>query len=109
MLGKWKREVPVYLFTGFLEGGKTSFINESMNEEDFTEGERNLVIVYEQGETECDFPVNDSTQVEIFEEFNKEDLLKLNDSFRPEKVLIEYNGMWTLEELYRGIPENRSR
>ena len=45
-------EVPVYLFTGFLESGKTRFIQEMMTDDRFNEGERTLLLVFEEGEEE---------------------------------------------------------
>ena len=69
---KWKRQVPVYLFTGFLESGKTTFMNESMAEPEFTAGERNLCILCEEGEVEPDFTDNTERGYENFvEKFRK--------------------------------------
>ena len=44
--------IPVYIFTGFLEGGKTSIIQESLNDEKFNSGEKTLVLLCEEGEVE---------------------------------------------------------
>ena len=41
--------IPVYLFTGFLEGGKTSMIQESLNDQNFNSGEKTLVLMCEEG------------------------------------------------------------
>ena len=43
------RELPVYMFTGFLEGGKTTFIQESLEDDRFNSGERTLLLVCEEG------------------------------------------------------------
>ena len=43
------KEIPVYLFTGFLEGGKTHIIQESMADERFNTGEKTLIILCEEG------------------------------------------------------------
>ena len=48
-------QVPVYLFTGFLDSGKTSFIQETLEDPRFNDGERTLVILCEEGEAELDF------------------------------------------------------
>ena len=45
-------EIPVYLFTGFLESGKTKFIQEMMTDDRFNEGEKTLLLVFEEGEEE---------------------------------------------------------
>ena len=47
-------DLPVYLFTGFLEAGKTKFIQETLEDERFNTGERTLLLVFEEGEEEYD-------------------------------------------------------
>ena len=47
-------EVPVYLFTGFLEAGKTKFIRETLCDKRFNDGGKILLIVCEEGEEEYD-------------------------------------------------------
>ena len=47
-----EKMIPVYLITGFLEGGKTSFLNFTMSQEYFADGEKTLLIVCEEGEEE---------------------------------------------------------
>ena len=47
-------EIPVYLFTGFLESGKTTFIQDILEGSDFNAGERTLLLMCEQGEVELD-------------------------------------------------------
>ena len=47
-------KLPVYLFTGFLEGGKTTIILESLNDQNFNSGEKTLVILCEEGIEELD-------------------------------------------------------
>ena len=49
-----KLEVPVYLITGFLESGKTSFLQEIFESGEFADGERGLLISCEEGEVELD-------------------------------------------------------
>ena len=46
--------IPVYAFTGFLEAGKTKFIQETLEDERFNSGERTLVLICEEGEEEYD-------------------------------------------------------
>lgn len=85
---KWKRQVPVYLFTGFLESGKTTFMNESMAEPEFTAGERNLCILCEEGEVEPDFTDNTEISIEYIEDeasVSKEYFLMLNEKYKPGK------------------------
>ena len=44
--------MPVYLFTGFLEAGKTRFIQETLEDKRFCNGERTLLLLCEEGEEE---------------------------------------------------------
>ncbi len=104
------KEVPVFLFTGFLEAGKTEFLQESLEDPEFNSGEKSLIILCEEGEIEFDldkFPKN-SVTVEVIE--NEEDLsqelfLELVEKHKAERVLVEYNGMWMLDNLYRSMPQ----
>ena len=45
-------DIPVYLFTGFMDAGKTKFIQETLEDKRFDTGERTLLIVCEEGEEE---------------------------------------------------------
>lgn len=105
-------EVPVYLFTGFLGSGKTTFIQELLEGEDFYDGERTLVLLCEEGEVELEpdkfaFP-------DIFvERVQKEDLRPdmqrlagLTEKHMADRVLIEYNGMWPMADLFTAAPAN---
>ncbi len=111
MNSTWDREVPVYLFTGFLEGGKTTFMNESMIEDDFAGGERNLCIITEEGEVPAaiDTYKGETAVLEVIEnqaDFTREYLTVLNNRHRPDKVMLECNGMWMLDHIYQNLPDN---
>lgn len=93
-------EVPVYLVNGFLESGKTTFIEETLNDKEFTAGEKTLLIVCEEGEVEYDEKELSSMNVDIItvdEELNEEFLNRCSDHYHPKRVMIEYNGMWNVE------------
>ena len=45
------REIPVYLFTGFLDAGKTTFIQETLEDPQFNDGQKTLILLCEEGET----------------------------------------------------------
>ncbi len=47
-------QIPVYAFTGFLDSGKTKFIQETLEDPRFNAGERTLLLVFEEGEEEYD-------------------------------------------------------
>ena len=49
-----KQQIPVYLFTGFLEGGKTKMLQEILEDENFNDGCKILLIVCEEGIEEYD-------------------------------------------------------
>ena len=49
------QQIPVYAFTGFLDAGKTKFIQETLEDPRFNAGERTLLLVFEEGEEEYDF------------------------------------------------------
>ena len=105
------REIPVYLFTGFLDSGKTTFIQETLEEPDFNGGEKTLVVLCEEGEIEleparfaCD-DVNIVT-VEDEEELKPEFFSALESEYEFDRIIVEYNGMWILDNFYNSIPEN---
>ncbi len=102
---------PVYLFTGFLEGGKTHIIQESMEDKKFNSGEKTLIIQCEEGVDELD-PSRFYGQNVYLEqigseaEFTKENLTALAKKYRLDRIIIEYNGMWMLNTLYENLPDN---
>ena len=44
-----REPIPVYVFTGFLESGKTQFIKEIIADPGFTENERTALLLCEEG------------------------------------------------------------
>ena len=55
------RDIPVYLFTGFLESGKSTCFQEILEEGNFEDGLRTLYLMTEEGEKETvqiKFPLN---------------------------------------------------
>ncbi len=103
-------EVPVYLFTGFLESGKTKFIQETLEDERFNSGERTLLILCEEGVEEYNPQKFSGQNVYIKTIDEKEQLSSelLNGWLKEtgaERVIIEYNGMWTLDILYNAMPK----
>lgn len=103
-------EIPVYLFTGFLDSGKTTFIQDALEGSDFNAGERTLLLMCEQGEVELDeskFFTKDNVfceYIESLDEINADNLSKLQKKHRVQRVVIEYNGMWLLRDLFRNMP-----
>jgi G3E family GTPase len=101
--------IPVYLFTGFLEGGKTHIIQESMCDERFNTGEKTLIILCEEGIEELDISSFSGQNVylsviENESEVTPQMLEKCRNGHKIDRVIIEYNGMWQLSTLYNNLP-----
>lgn len=104
------QQIPVYLFTGFLEAGKTKSIQETLEDSRFNDGERTLVLLCEEGIEEF-VPERFSGKnvfVELIE--NEEDLkadylYSLQKKYKTERVIAEYNGMWSLDSFYNNLPD----
>ena len=104
-------EIPVYIATGFLESGKTSFIKEILEDHEFTEGKKVLVICCEEGAEEYDeemLVANNAAlvSVESPEELTTDFLKALQRQHRQKMTIFEYNGMWKVEDLLKVLPRN---
>lgn len=105
-------DIPVFLFTGFLDAGKTSFIQSLLEDKEFNRGQKILVLQCEEGETELDvgkLPDNASVYVESIEEeeaLTELLLKKLEKQYKPTRIMVEYNGMWMLDSFFQALPEN---
>ncbi|MBQ2264286.1 MAG: GTPase [Oscillospiraceae bacterium] len=102
-------DVPVYLFVGFLESGKTKFIQETLEDARFNNGEKTLLLLCEEGEEEYDlsrYPGNNVTMhvIEDKEDFNEENLRAVLKKSGATRVVLEYNGMWTIQEMFDALP-----
>ncbi len=105
------KQIPVYLFTGFLEAGKTQMIQESLENPDFNDGCRILLLVCEEGIEEYDpslfFGQNvHRMTIDKENDLTLELLADYNRNHRIDRVMVEYNGMWPLETLYAALPHN---
>ena len=92
-------KVPIYLITGFLESGKTSFLSFTLQQDYFQVEGKTLLILCEEGEEEYDEEAlkKSNTVVEVIdseEELTPERLAAMDILHQPERVIIEYNGMW---------------
>lgn len=106
-----KQPVPVYLFTGFLEAGKTSMIQSFLTDEEFNNGAQILLLLCEEGIEEYDPAKFSAPNVRVMPIERESDLtLELLVDYaahhKVERVLVEYNGMWQLDTLYAALPEN---
>ena len=106
-----QKEIPVYLFLGFLESGKTKFIQETLEDPRMNSGERTLLLVCEEEEEEYSpesFKVDRVTKVtlESVEELTFENLENLTKKHNVDRVVVEYNGTWMLQQFFDAMPES---
>lgn len=104
-------DMPVYLFTGFLEAGKTKCIQETLEDSQFNTGEPLLVICCEEGVEEFDPTsfASPNVAIEYVEEpgdLTTELMTALEKKHNPKMIILEYNGMWMLDLFYSRMPEN---
>jgi len=104
-------EVAVYLFTGFLEAGKTRFILETMRDPSFNDGKRKyLIIRCEDGEEEYDpDTLPDNVSLSFFDDVQRltpDRLSAMQKRAGAEIVVVEYNGMWNISNFYDALPES---
>ncbi len=97
-------EIPVYLFTGFMDSGKTSLIKETLFENQFGNGVKGLLIRCEDGEKEYEEDRLNAIHVQLAvieeeEAFTPEKLAELQNTYQPQQVFIEYNGTWGMEHI----------
>lgn len=105
------QEVAVYLFLGFLESGKTKFIQETLEDERMEDGGRTMLLVCEEGVEEYapeKFNVKNvvSVTLENSTELNAENLQALAEKHKAGRVVVEYNGTWLLQQFFDAMPEN---
>ena len=103
------REIPVYLFTGFLDAGKTTFIQETLEDPQFNDGQKTLILLCEEGETALSpikFAASGCKIVTVDEEeqLTESYLADLQEKLQFERVVVEYNGMWLLDTFYSAMP-----
>lgn len=104
-------EIPVYMFTGFLDSGKSTFLQSTLEDKRFNNKERTLVLLCEEGECELDptrFSGKNVTirKVDSPGELTVSNLTAWQKDCRAQRVMIEYNGMWAMEDLFRNMPKN---
>ena len=103
-------QIPVYAFTGFLDSGKTKFIQETLEDPRFNAGERTLVLIFEEGEEEYDISTypHKNVYLETLDQqtVTTQQLAALEKKYRAERVVVELNGMQLVADLYNRFPEN---
>lgn len=101
--------IPVYSFTGFLESGKTKFIQETLEDPRFNAGERTLLLVCEEGEEEYDVSTYPHKCI-YFESIDQqtvstEELDNLQKKYHAQRIVIELNGMLNIGDFYKKMPQ----
>ena len=104
------QQIPVYVFTGFLDSGKTKFIQETLEDERFNAGEKTLLLVFEEGEEEYDsstYPFK-NVYLEVLDQqtVTTKELAALTKKYKAERVVAELNGMQQVGDLYMRFPED---
>ena len=96
---------PVYLFTGFLDSGKTTLIKDTLSDPSFMEGiSRTLIICLEQGEVEYDEKWLNEHQafieyVDDVATLTNDKMHELDAIYHPAQVFIEWNGTLPVPDL----------
>ena len=102
------KDIPLYLFTGFLDSGKTKFIQETLEDSRFNDGERTLLLLCEEGEEEYNLAKMPGNNVFVRtlekEELSRTKMQELIKETKAERIVVEYNGMWLLKELFDVLP-----
>ncbi len=95
---------PVYIINGFLDSGKTDFFRYTIAQPYFRTKGKTLLIVCEEGENDYEDKLLKSTntvieKIEDEEDFNPDALVALDAKYNPERILVEYNGMWNFKNM----------
>ncbi|MCQ2435445.1 MAG: GTPase [Clostridia bacterium] len=103
-------QIPVYLFLGFLESGKTKFVQETMEDTRFNDGESTVILMCEEGIEEYDVSTMPKGDVRLItveneSELTPEFLSDIDKKYKPMRVMCEYNGMWLTKTLLDNMPE----
>ena len=107
------RDIPVYLFLGFLESGKTKFIQDTLCDIRFNSKEKTLLLVCEEGAEEYEPSLFSGQNVTIkliddAKDFTPSSLSAMQKECDAERIIIEYNGMWNADDLLNNFPKNFS-
>ena len=104
------QQIPVYAFTGFLDSGKTKFIQETLEDERFNAGERTLILLFEEGEEEYDFSTypHQNVYLEVLDQqsVTTKQLSALAKKHKADRIVAELNGMQLVGDLYTRFPED---
>ena len=96
--------LPIFVINDFLEAGKTQFMKFTMQQEYFQTDGNTLLIVCEEGEEEYDKDLLESTHTTVkyiddISDFTKEKMIEFTKEVDPERILIEWNGLWEQDKI----------
>ena len=96
--------LPIFVINGFLEAGKTQFMKFTMQQEYFQTEGNTLLIVCEEGDEEYDKELLESTHTTVkyiddISDFTKEKMVEFTKEVDPERILIEWNGLWEQDKI----------
>ena len=96
--------IPLYLITGFLDSGKTTLLGDTLNMDYFNDGQRTVLLMCEDGEEEYNQEFLSKRNcrlvpVDSKEQLTSEFLMEVERRYQPERVLVEFNGMWPIDVL----------
>ena len=99
-----QRLTGVYIVTGFIESGKTSLIHSMLEDKNFSQGAKTLIISCEEGIVEYDEKLLKESNCTLYsldvkDELTRQSLLEMDNKVVPERVIIEYNNMWGIDYL----------
>ena len=102
-------QIPVYAFTGFLDSGKTKFIQQTLEDPRFNAGERTLLLVCEEGEEEYDISIypHQNVYLEVVDQqtVTTKQLRDFVKKYKAQRVVAELNGMQLVGDLYSRFPD----
>ena len=104
MSGNNQEKMPVFLINGFLEAGKTQFISFTLQQEYFQADGVTVLILCEEGDTEYDQELLKKTLTKVItvdsaDELDEDFFGRLEALYDPDRVLIEWNGIWPQDQL----------
>ena len=109
MARKQEQVFPVYLIAGFLDSGKTSFINGILSD-GFALEDRTLLLQCEEGDVEYDPKVLRNVTVvpvDSPDQLTPAFLTEQQKKCGAVQILVEFNGMWVLQDFYeKALPQN---
>ena len=103
-----EHEVGVYLFCGFLDAGKTTFLKSALKGDDMDTGEKTALLVFEEGEEEFDEDVKKHADIFYLEkkDLTVQKLKYIEQQGDYVRFFVEYNGMWDLGDFFDALPDN---